>query len=241
MTRAAAAGPPPLKDRIFCEPLPVKAFLYLTANNEKTLRQVYARSRRQGCLITDVRHRKLPTKSARQNPGNACSFLTSSCWLPVRAERTTQPRDLPEHGNHNMALLYGLLCSWAVVLRNFAARKHSRLKKIYDQADSAFRETEQECKNHEVAVGRPADYHSQMKLLRQFDDKEQARTRWIAAQRVLQRRSRRSRKLRKLKGKRLPYTFGLLDMALVLKLLDAARELGKFDISTIVELFKSWM
>lgn len=140
-----------------------------------------------------------------------------------------------------MALLYALICSWAVVLRKFAARKHTRLKRAYDQIDTAFRTLEQECKSHEVAIGSPADYHSQMKLLRLFDHKEKARERWIAAGNKLKKRKRRERKLRKFSGRKLPYTFGLLDMALLFKLIDAGQRLGGWNLSSLIETVQSWI
>ena len=38
-----------------------------------------------------------------------------------------------------MALLFGMICSWIVVLRKLAAWKHDRLKKNYEAADERFR------------------------------------------------------------------------------------------------------
>ena len=70
-----------------------------------------------------------------------------------------------------MALLYGMICSWVVVLRKFAAWKHDRLKKNYAAAADSFKVTETDCKNDEVAMGRPADYGVQLRLMKQFDDK----------------------------------------------------------------------
>ena len=138
-----------------------------------------------------------------------------------------------------MALLYAMICSWAVVLRKFAAWKHDRLKRVYNLADSAFQKLEQECKSHEVAIGSPSDYHSQMKLLRLFDEKEQARTRWIGAANRLKKRRARERVLRKIKGRKLPYTFGLFDMALVFKLIDAGREFGQWNLAALLDLVQS--
>lgn len=139
-----------------------------------------------------------------------------------------------------MALLYALICSWAVVLRKFAARKHSRLKKIYDRAECAFQSLEQECKSHEVAIGSPADYHSQMKLLRLFDEKETAREQWVKAGNRLAARKRRERKLRKFSGRKLPYSFGVLDMALLFKLIDAGRGFGQLNFTALLETIQAW-
>ena len=139
-----------------------------------------------------------------------------------------------------MALLYALICSWAVVLRKFAARKHSRLKKICDRADSAFRKLEQECKSHEVAIGSPSDYHSQMRLLRLFDEKETVREQWVKAGNRLAARKRREQKLRKFSGRKLPYSFGVFDMALLFKLIDAGRGFGTWNIRSWLESIQAW-
>ncbi|MGI9518962.1 MAG: hypothetical protein ACR2NP_18060 [Pirellulaceae bacterium] len=140
-----------------------------------------------------------------------------------------------------MALLYALICSWAVVLRKFATRKHNRWKQAYDLADSSFRKLEQECKSHEVAIGSPADYHSQMKLLRLFDVKESARDRWTAAANKLKKRKERERRMRKFNGRKLPYSFGLLDMALLFKLVDAGRGFGNVNWLAFMETVQSWI
>ncbi len=140
-----------------------------------------------------------------------------------------------------MALLYALICSWAVVLSKFAAKKHNRLRKVYDRHDSAFKKLEQECKSHEVSIGSPADYHSQMRLLRLFDTKEQARERWVAAGTKLKKRKQRQRKLRKFSGRKLPYTFGLFDMAILFKMIDFGHRFGNWNFSALVEMLQSWV
>lgn len=140
-----------------------------------------------------------------------------------------------------MALLYALICSWAVVLRKFAARKHNRLQKVYDLTDSAFQKLEQECKNHEVAIGSPADYHSQMKLLRMFDEKETTRERWVAAGHKLNKSKRRERKLRKFSGRKLPYSFGLFDMAILFKMIDFGHRFGDWNFPALIETVQSWI
>ncbi len=132
-----------------------------------------------------------------------------------------------------MALLYGLICSWIVVLRKFAARKHNRLKKNYENASASFKSTEQDCKNDEVAMGRPAGYASQLRLMKQYETVESARTRWISAERKLNKRQRWESRIKSLQGRKIPYSFGLLDMALVLKVTDVVREAGNFDLSIV--------
>ncbi len=140
-----------------------------------------------------------------------------------------------------IALLYGLVTSWIVFLRKLAACKHNRVKNVYETANDAFIKVEQECKLHEVAFGGPADYHAQMRLLRLFDEKEKARTAWLRAHRKLADRKRMERRLRKFNGRKLPYTFGLIDMAFLFKLIDVGREFGYLNLATIVDSVKSWI
>jgi hypothetical protein len=140
-----------------------------------------------------------------------------------------------------MALLYGMFCSWIVVLRKLASRKHNRLKKIYETADAAFRRVERDCKNDEVAVGRPGAYSAQLKLMKLYEAVDQAKSRWIKAKRKLSKRGRTEAKIKSLKGRKIPYTFGLLDMAVVIKGIDAVREAGRFDLGYISELANSFL
>ena len=138
-----------------------------------------------------------------------------------------------------MALIYAMLCSWIVVLRKLASWKHNRLKKRYEKADQAFRTAERECKNDEVAVGRPAAYKAQLKLMKLFELLETAKQRWMAAKTKLDRRSKLVSKLKALRGRKLPYSFGLLDMAIVMKVVDAARQANDIDFSTVMEFVQS--
>ena len=140
-----------------------------------------------------------------------------------------------------MALLYGMFCGWIVVLRRLAARKHNRLKKNYETADQAFRHVERECKDEEVVVGRPAAYSAQLKLMKLYEGLDRAKTRWIAAKQKLQKRQRTEARIKSLKGRKIPYTFGLLDMAVVLKGIDAAREAGRVDFMYVAELVQSFL
>lgn len=138
-----------------------------------------------------------------------------------------------------MALLYGMFRSWIVVLRKLASRKHNRLEKIYENAEAAFRRVERDCKNDEVAVGRPAAYSAQLKLMKRYEAVDQSKARWIAAKRSLAQRERAEAKIDRLAGRKIPYTFGLLDMALVIKGMDLVREAGRFDFGYLSELANS--
>ena len=139
-----------------------------------------------------------------------------------------------------MALIYGMFCGWVMVLRKLNTWKRNRRKTIYEAAILAFQNCEQECKNQEVVLGRPSDYHSQFRLMQLFFESENARQRWLQSEKQLTRHKHQVRKMRKLAGKKLPYTFGLLDMAFAFKLLDAGRQFGLIDIASTFYLLKNW-
>jgi hypothetical protein len=139
-----------------------------------------------------------------------------------------------------MALLYGMFCGWIVVLRKLALRKHNRLKKNYETAEKAFRHVERDCKNDEVAVGRPGAYSAQLKLMKRYEAVDFAKTRWIAAKRKLGKRERIEGKVKSLKGRKIPYTFGLLDMAVIVKGVDAFREAARLNLGFVSEYVQSF-
>jgi len=138
-----------------------------------------------------------------------------------------------------VALVYTMLCSWIVILRKLASRKHNRLKARYEQADKAFRKLERECKNDEVAVGRPAEYAAQLKLMKLYEALESAKKRWRLSKTKLNKRQNLEDKLKALRGRKIPYSFGLLDMAIVMKVVDVAREANRFDFSVAMDFLKS--
>ena len=140
-----------------------------------------------------------------------------------------------------MALLYGMFCSWIVVLRKLAARKHNRLKKNYETAEKAFRRVERDCKNDEVVVGRPSAYSAQLKLMKLYEAVDQSKTRWVAAKRKLSKRELTEAKIKSLRGRKIPYSFGLLDMAVVLKAVDAFREAGRLDLGFVSEYVQTFL
>ncbi len=140
-----------------------------------------------------------------------------------------------------MALLYGMFCSWIVVLRKLAARKHNRLKKNYETAEKAFRRVERDCKNDEVVVGRPSAYSAQLKLMKLYEAVDQSKTRWVAAKRKLSKRELSEAKIKSLRGRKIPYSFGLLDMAVVLKAVDAFREAGRLDLGFVSEYVQTFL
>ncbi len=138
-----------------------------------------------------------------------------------------------------MALIFAMLTGWIVVLRKFASWKHNRLKSRYEATDKAFRLLERDCKNDEVAVGRPAAYSAQLKLMKLFEKLESAKQRWMTSKKKLDKRVAQGKKLKRLKGRKIPYSFGLLDMAIVMKMVDVAREANGFDYSVVMEFVKS--
>jgi hypothetical protein len=133
-----------------------------------------------------------------------------------------------------MVLVYGLLRALATALRAVAAARHARAKRRYEQLADSFHELETSCKAHEVSVGRPADYASQLRLLQLFERTERARQRWVARVAALQKRVRYERAVRRFSGRKLPYTFGVIDMALLMKL----AEVFGLNVNTISEAIR---
>ena len=87
-----------------------------------------------------------------------------------------------------MAILYGTMISIARLWRWMAQLRYARLQRIYALLEDAFRVVESESKMDEVAMGRPADYAAQLKLLKSFEAKEAARLRWVRVAQKLKRR-----------------------------------------------------
>jgi hypothetical protein len=140
-----------------------------------------------------------------------------------------------------MAFLYGLLRAAAAAMRLVAAFRHARAKTRYEQFEQAFQAREEDCKAHEVQFGRPVDYGAQLQLLRAFEARERARAKWIRAAGRLDARQRREGWLTDLSGTKLPYTFGLVDMALVLHALDKAGLPFGYDVVSLFELLRDLM
>lgn len=134
-----------------------------------------------------------------------------------------------------MAFLYGLLRAAAAAMRLVASRSHARAKKRYELTERKFSQVEGDCKAHEVRVGSPAGYNAQLRLLKAYETKERARGKWMRAANRLERRKRRELWLKELSGKKLPYTFGLVDMALVMHALDRFGRLSIFNIDALLE------
>lgn len=140
-----------------------------------------------------------------------------------------------------MAFLYGLLRATAAALRLVAAAQHARARQRYEKLHRRFEDVEADCKAHEVRVGRPADYNAQLRLLKAFEAGEKARLKWVRAANRLERRKGRERWLKDVRGKKLPYTFGLVDMALVLHALDHLAPTFGWDTAALIEYARALM
>lgn len=137
-----------------------------------------------------------------------------------------------------MAIIYGFIRGVTYVLRKLAELRHKRVQRVYEQYAEVFNRLDGERKLEEVGTGRPVDYALQFKLLKSYEATQKARQKWLAAAEKLNRRLRLEAKVRQFSGLRLPYTFGLIDMALVMRALD---ELGWLGVSTIVAWCKTAM
>lgn len=134
-----------------------------------------------------------------------------------------------------MALIYALLRVVAFALTKLAARKHHRAKSRLEQADNTFREIETACKAEEVQLGRPANFASQFKLMKLFDVRDRANSRWQKAAIRWIRRKRLSSWLAGANGRKLPYAVGLFDMLAGLHLWQLLQQ-SQFDWSGVADL-----
>ena len=48
-------------------------------------------------------------------------------------------------------------------------------------------------------------------------------------------------RIKSLRGRKIPYTFGLFDMALVLKAMDSVREASRLDFTSVADLAQSFL
>jgi len=135
-----------------------------------------------------------------------------------------------------MALVYALVRTIAVFLRKRAEYAHSRVKKAYEATQEKFSELEHRCKADEVSVGRPVSYPVQIELLKSYESNERARQRWLAADKKLKRRRWIEKRISDFSGRKIPYTFGVIDMALIIKVLDFVGGPGSLDLRSVTEL-----
>jgi len=137
-----------------------------------------------------------------------------------------------------MAIIYGFIRGVAYALRKLAELRHARVKRIYERHEESFSQLDGDRKLEEAGTGRAADYALQYKLLKSYEAKEKLRQKWVAAVNRLTNRKNAEEVIKRFSGLKLPYTFGLMDMAVVMKLLD---EFTTFGLSTLVAWCKTAM
>ena len=135
-----------------------------------------------------------------------------------------------------MVFIYALIRMIAVFRRAWAQRVHDRAKRAYESANEKFTALEARCKTDEVSVGRPMDYPAQIQLLKLFDANEEARQRWVTAGKRLKRRKKLEERIVSFSGRKVPYTFGLIDMAVLMKVTDFFG-VSYVDFNSISEFF----
>ena len=119
-----------------------------------------------------------------------------------------------------MVFVFSLIRGLAAVFRLLAASRHNRAQAVYEQRQTAFKKAEQDCKADEVRLGRPMDYAGQLRLLKLYEAAETARQIWVRRANVLNRWKSREAVLLGFRGRKLPYTFGMVDMAMIMEVAD---------------------
>ena len=137
-----------------------------------------------------------------------------------------------------MMLLYALLRGISALIRRVAQWHHARTQSAYETAERTFRDLEAVCKADEVMLGRPLDYARQLKLLKAYEQRELARDRWVEATRRLNRRKSVEGRVRSFSEMRLPYSFGLLDMAFIMRVLDQLGLWPQADLTLVQRIFE---
>ncbi|MBT6155004.1 MAG: hypothetical protein HOK71_21950 [Planctomycetaceae bacterium] len=137
-----------------------------------------------------------------------------------------------------MVLIYGFIRGVAYALRKLAEMRHKRVQRVYERHEEDFTQLDGDRKLEEVGSGQPVGYALQYKLLKSYEAKEQARQKWVAAANRLTNRQSAEAKIKRFSGLKLPYSFGLLDMAVVMKALD---ELSSFGLTAVIAWCKTAM
>jgi hypothetical protein len=116
--------------------------------------------------------------------------------------------------------------------------RHKRVQRVYERHEENFTQLDGDRKLEEVGSGQPVGYALQYKLLKSYEAKEQARHKWVAAANRLTSRLNVEAKIKRFNGLKLPYSFGLLDMAVVMKALD---ELSSYGLTAVIAWCKTAM
>ncbi len=140
-----------------------------------------------------------------------------------------------------MMLLYGMARCIAAALRWNAQRAHDKAQGAYEGLQELFTKLETDCKAEEVALGRPMAYTGQLRLLKAFENAEASRQRWVKSTTRLNRRNKLVEKLNGFHSARLPYTFGLVDMAGIMRGLDYCGLTPELSLTGIFETVKIWL
>lgn len=119
-----------------------------------------------------------------------------------------------------MIFFYSLVRGWVGLLRWIASARHSSTQRRYEQLQGEFERAEIDCKSTEVAVGRPMDYAAQLRLLKLFEAAEAARLTWVHRANKLNTWKLWEERIVAFRGRKLPYSFGLIDMALIMQAVD---------------------
>ncbi len=140
-----------------------------------------------------------------------------------------------------MMLLYGLVRCIASALHKKSQRAHDRAKAVYERLQEVFKGIETDCKADEVTVGRPTGLSSQIRLLKAYESAEDARQKWVRSTNKLQKRTKLAEKVNGFQTARLPYTFGLLDMTVVLRAIEHFGLPPEFTMSHLFDSVSNWL
>lgn len=140
-----------------------------------------------------------------------------------------------------MMLLYGVLRGITASLRMLAEWSHRRAQNAYEQREVEFSNFEASCKAHEVSMGRPVDYSDQLRLLKSYERREATRDRWVRSAERMYARQRVDDRVKAFSAARLPYTFGLIDMAFVMRILDEFGLLPALDWPSFEPIVRTWL
>ncbi len=115
---------------------------------------------------------------------------------------------------------YSLIRGSVATLRMLASGRHASAQRRYEQLQGDFEQAELDCKAAEVSMGRPMDYAAQLRLLKLFEAAEAARLVWVRRANQLNSRKLWEQRIVAFRGRKLPYSFGLIDMALIMQVVD---------------------
>lgn len=119
-----------------------------------------------------------------------------------------------------MVLLYQVLIVFALLAKWIVGLHCGRRKQVYESEQQTYDNVEADVKLDQVAYNGRLPTEVQLKLMRFYNRKEDARQKWIAAENRLKGMTNRVEGLRAFQSKKVPYAAGFVDMALVMELID---------------------